>query len=75
MNWINNVKVPTLMNLGKRDRRVPMTQGLKYYRILKARGVKTECHIYDDKHDLQKVEVDGDCFVNICLWILNNLNN
>ena len=73
INWINNVKVPTLMLLGKRDRRVPLTQGLKYYRILKAKGVKTKCLIYDDKHDLAKVDVDGDAFVNICLWIFDNL--
>ena len=75
INWISNVKVPTLMMLGKRDRRVPMTQGLKYYLILKAKGVKTQCHIYDDNHSLAKVEVDSDSFVNICLWILDNLNN
>ena len=75
INWINDVKVPTLMMLGKRDRRVPMTQGMKYYRILKARGVKTRCLVYYDKHDLSKVDVDGDAFVNICLWILEHLNN
>ncbi len=75
INWINNVKVPTLMMLGKRDRRVPMTQGLNYYRILKAKGVKTECYVYDDNHSLSKVDVDGDSFVNSCLFILNNLNN
>src|SRR5882724_7129082 len=46
INWISNVMVPTLMLLGKRDRRVPITQGLKYYRILKARGIESECHIY-----------------------------
>ncbi|CAG2111233.1 unnamed protein product, partial [Medioppia subpectinata] len=74
INCILDVKVPTLITLGKRDRRVPWTQGLKYYRILKARGVKTRCHVYDDNHSLQKVDVDGDCFVNICLWILENLN-
>jgi acylaminoacyl-peptidase len=72
-NWIHNVKVPTLMLLGRKDRRVPMTQGLSYYRVLKARGVKTQCHVYDDKHDLQKVDVDGDIAINACLWILHHL--
>ncbi len=74
INWIQNVRVPTLMLLGKKDKRVPLSQGLKYYRILKARGIKTKCHIYDDKHDLAKVDVDGDAFINICLWIFENLN-
>ena len=73
INWIQNVKVPTLLMLGKRDRRVPMTQGLKWHRFLKARGVETRAHIYDDKHDLQKVEVDSDAFINISIWILQHL--
>lgn len=73
INWVHNVKVPTLLTLGKRDRRVPMPQGLKWYHILKARGVETRAHVYDDKHDLQKVEVDSDAFVNIALWMLGHL--
>ncbi|CAG2165444.1 unnamed protein product [Oppiella nova] len=55
IHWAPNVKVPTLMVLGKRDRRVPSTQGLKYYRLLKARGVKTRCYVYDDGHCLADV--------------------
>ncbi|CAG2166506.1 unnamed protein product, partial [Oppiella nova] len=74
IHWAPNVKVPTLMVLGKRDRRVPSTQGLKYYRLLKARGVKTRCYVYDDGHCLADVSVDGDLFVNVCLWILQHLN-
>ena len=54
------------MLLGKYDRRVPMAQSLNYHRILSAKGVKTRCLIYDDNHDLQKVDVDGDVFINMC---------
>ncbi|RWS20694.1 acylamino-acid-releasing enzyme-like isoform X2, partial [Leptotrombidium deliense] len=68
MRCVNNVKTPTMLMLGKNDRRVPMTQGIKYYKALKTRGVDVKCHIYDDKHDLQKVNVDADAFVNIALW-------
>ena len=70
---MSSVKVPTLMMVGSKDRRVPMTQGFKFYNALKVRGVQTQCLVYDDKHDLQKIEVDSDAFVNYMLWILKYL--
>jgi acylaminoacyl-peptidase len=74
MFHVHKVVTPTLMLLGKKDRRVPMSQGLKFHMSLKARGIATKCHIYDDKHDLQQVQVDGDVFVNSMLWILFHMN-
>ena len=75
VKFIDQVKVPTLVLLGSKDRRVPMTQGLKWHRILKARGVKTDCHVYPDKHDLFKVEIDADVFVHMMLWVLQEYNH
>ncbi|KAJ3158339.1 hypothetical protein HK101_001350, partial [Irineochytrium annulatum] len=37
VSQIDKVKTPTLLMLGDLDRRVPMSQGLDYYRVLKAR--------------------------------------
>jgi acylaminoacyl-peptidase len=71
--FIDKVKAPTLMLLGSEDKRVPMSQGKKWYRGLKARGVETQCHVYADKHDLYKVEVDSDVFVNAMIWVLSRL--
>ena len=73
IHWIDKVKVPTLMFLGKEDKRVPYTQGLKYYKTLKARGIDTKCYFYPDKHSLAKANVDGDCFIHVCCWVLNHL--
>lgn len=70
--YVDQVKVATLMMLGKKDRRVPLSQGMKWYKGLKARGVATRCILYDDKHDLYKVDVDADAFVNIMIWILTH---
>ena len=72
---IDKVKAPTLVTLGSADKRVPMPQGLKWYRGLKARGVETKCLVYPDKHDLQKVDVHSDEFVNTMIWILSRLNS
>lgn len=72
IRYIDRVKVPTLMMLGKKDRRVPMSQGMKWYKGLKAHGVATKCISYDDNHSLYKVDVDADAFVNIMIWILTH---
>ncbi|GIX71146.1 acylamino-acid-releasing enzyme [Caerostris darwini] len=39
IKYLENVHSPTLLLLGTKDLRVPMSQGLKYYQLLKARGV------------------------------------
>ena len=75
IKFVDKVKTPTLVLLGSKDLRVPMTQGLKWHRLLKARGVKTACHVYPDKHSLFKVEVDIDVFVHCMLWILREYNS
>jgi len=76
ISHVDKVKVPTLMMVGSKDRRVPKTQGLKWYFALKAIGqAPTKCYVYDDKHDLQKVEVDSDVFINVATWILKHLRH
>lgn len=42
IRWIDSYKAPTLFLCGKNDQRVPMSQSLHYYRLLKARGMKTK---------------------------------
>uniref|UniRef100_A0A6G1SAH6 acylaminoacyl-peptidase n=1 Tax=Aceria tosichella TaxID=561515 RepID=A0A6G1SAH6_9ACAR len=65
--------VPTLMMLGTKDRRVKMFQGERWIELLEARGVKTQCKVYNDKHDLGRVEVSTDSSMSAALWILSNL--
>ncbi|XP_054155949.1 acylamino-acid-releasing enzyme-like [Oppia nitens] len=74
IRWIGNVRVPTLMLLGRKDRRVPYSQGMRWYQLLRARGVTTRCHVYDDCHQLGKVDVDSDLFIHTAVWILKHLN-
>lgn len=35
---VDQVTAPVLLALGKKDRRVPFSQGLEYYHALRARG-------------------------------------
>ncbi|KAI1305804.1 Acylamino-acid-releasing enzyme [Halotydeus destructor] len=73
MFHVDKVRTPTLVILGKTDKRVPMSQGLKWYNTLRENGVETRCLVYDDKHELQKVEVDSDAFIQTMLWIFDHM--
>lgn len=64
---------PTLLLLGKKDARVPMSQGIAWYHSLKAHGVKTKVLMYDDNHSLSQVPVEIDSLVNSILWFYEHL--
>jgi dipeptidyl aminopeptidase/acylaminoacyl peptidase len=42
VTYASKVKAPTLLQLGSEDLRVPMSQGMAYYRALKAHGKTAE---------------------------------
>jgi dipeptidyl aminopeptidase/acylaminoacyl peptidase len=46
INFIKNVKTPTLIVHGERDRDVPVSQGYEFYRALKDLGIETRFVIY-----------------------------
>ena len=64
-----NVKTPTLVALGTKDLRVPPSQGLEYYHILRSRGVTTKLLLYDDcDHPIGAVCSKADHWINIKRW-------
>lgn len=69
----DRASVPTLMLLGRLDLRVPMSQGLRWIDVLRARGIEAYCKIYDDRHDLSRPEVHSDHYIASMIWILNHL--
>jgi len=52
INFIKNVKTPTLMVAGDRDAEVPITQSYEYWHALKDLGVPTEFVVYPDEGHL-----------------------
>ncbi|MDA1314148.1 MAG: S9 family peptidase [Acidobacteria bacterium] len=46
MNYVQNVKTPSLVLHGEEDLRVPISQGYEFYNALKRRGVKTQMVVY-----------------------------
>ena len=71
---VARVRCPTLVMLGSADRRVPLSQGLKWVHALRARHVEARCHVYPDRHSLAKDEVAPDVFVNTILFVLQQLD-
>jgi acylaminoacyl-peptidase len=71
---IDQIKTPILLQLGKNDRRVPYSMGLRYYECLKANKIPTKLYVYDSDHAIREVSNDSDCFVNTILFIDEHLH-
>ena len=71
---IKNIKAPILLCIGLKDARVPpKSQGIMYYKLLKANNKKVKMLAYpNDAHPLATVETEGDFFVNTCKWFYEN---
>ncbi|XP_053654592.2 acylamino-acid-releasing enzyme isoform X1 [Cherax quadricarinatus] len=65
---IDSLKTPVLFLVGKNDARVPPSQSFNFYKMLLARGVQTELHLYDDCHPLSKVDTEVDSLIHTALW-------
>mmetsp|Transcript_21888 Transcript_21888/g.67161 ORF Transcript_21888/g.67161 Transcript_21888/m.67161 type:complete len:804 (-) Transcript_21888:139-2550(-) len=66
----HRVKTPTLLALGKVDRRVPVSQGLEYYHTLKGLGVPTKALLYPKcDHAIDLPASEADHWVNALLWL------
>eukprot|EP01126_Amoeba_proteus_P054201 TRINITY_DN6655_c0_g1_i5.p1 TRINITY_DN6655_c0_g1~~TRINITY_DN6655_c0_g1_i5.p1 ORF type:complete len:301 (+),score=41.90 TRINITY_DN6655_c0_g1_i5:2168-3070(+) len=73
--YIDQVKIPVLVVLGAKDKRVPPLQGWNYYLELKARGVKTRLLIYPDSgHAIENPQYVSDFLINAVLWFMEAQN-
>ncbi|MCD7467803.1 hypothetical protein HAX54_005436 [Datura stramonium] len=69
ISHVSKVKAPTLMLLGAKDLRVPVTDGLQYARALKEKGVEVKVMMFpDDIHELDRPRTDFESFLNIGVW-------
>ncbi|XP_025107870.1 acylamino-acid-releasing enzyme-like isoform X1 [Pomacea canaliculata] len=73
---IKQVKTPVLLQVGLKDLRVPPSQSLEYWKMLKANGVPVRCLTYpDSNHPLSEVEVEADGLINSILWFCQHLTS
>ena len=60
------VVTPTLIALGMEDKRVPPSQGLEFYYVLRANGVTTSLIQYEnDDHAIDKAASEADHWINV----------
>ena len=74
IRYVDQVKCPALLLIGGKDLRVPPSQGIRYYKYLKSRGV--ECHIKfypEDCHPLSGVPCTADWLLQIHFWFQKHL--
>jgi len=66
---IDAVKTPTLIALGAKDRRVPSSQGLDFFHMLKARGVPAKLLVFpEDTHAIDNPASEAEHWVAIAKW-------
>ncbi len=66
---IDKVKTATLLALGLKDRRVPASQGIEYYHLLKARGVPAKLLVFpEDTHAIDQPASEAEHIVAIARW-------
>lgn len=69
MNFIKNVKTPTLIVVGERDGEVPVPQSREFWHALKEMGVETQFVVYaDEGHAIQNPEHQKDIVERLTAW-------
>jgi dipeptidyl aminopeptidase/acylaminoacyl peptidase len=74
INFIKNVKTPTLVVVGERDGECPPPQSYEFWHALKTFGVKTEFVIYPGEgHGFHDPEHSRDLFERVLKWFQDNM--
>jgi len=69
INFVKNVKTPTLIVVGERDGECPPPQSYEFWHALKYFGVKTEFVLYPGEgHGFRKPEDSRDVFDRLVKW-------
>src|ERR1051326_4296527 len=74
IEYIKNVKTPTLVVVGERDGECPPPQSMEFWHALKTFGVKTELVIYPGEgHSFHDPEHIRDLFQRVVAWFRENM--
>jgi dipeptidyl aminopeptidase/acylaminoacyl peptidase len=74
INYIRNVKTPTLIAVGDSDAECPAPQSYEFWHALKTLGVKTEFVVYPGEgHAIRKPEHTRDLLERTIAWFNDNL--
>ena len=74
IEFIKNVKTPTLVLVGDRDGEVPAPQSFEFWHALKTLGVKTKLVVYPNEgHRFVKPEHRRDVAKRLVSWFDENM--
>ena len=74
INFIKQVKTPTLIVVGDRDGECPAPQSYEFWRALKTLGVKTQMVVYPDEgHSFHTPSHQKDVLLRMIAWFNENL--
>jgi len=74
INYIKNVKTPTLVLVGERDGEVPAPQSFEFWHALRTLGVETKLVVYPDEgHRFSQPEHKRDVAKRIVEWLAARL--
>jgi len=74
INYIKNVKTPTLVLVGERDGEVPAPQSFEFWHALRTLGVETKLVVYPDEgHRFSQPEHKRDVAKRIVEWLATRL--
>ncbi|HUB79695.1 MAG TPA: S9 family peptidase [Bryobacteraceae bacterium] len=74
IDFIKNVKTPTLVVVGDRDGECPAPQSYEFYHALKTMGVKTEMVVYPNEgHSFHSPAHQKDVLMRMIAWFNENL--
>ena len=74
IDYIKNVKTPTLVVVGDRDGECPAPQSYEFWHALRDLGVKTEMVVYPNEgHRFRKPSDQRDVLVRMIGWFNENL--
>jgi acylaminoacyl-peptidase len=70
VRYVNEVKTPTLICLGAKDKRVPPSQGVEYFHLLQSLGVESKLLVFpEDCHAIDKPKTEAEHWIAIASWL------
>ena len=68
IRFVDDLKIPTLLLVGKNDLRVHPSQSFELYRSLRSLERPVDLMLYDDGHSLSKLGNSANALVNAVLF-------
>ena len=74
VHHLDKMVAPALFSIGMKDLRVPPSQGLELFHLLRAKNINAKLKVYpEDTHAIDKPASEADNFVSIAAFLKEHL--